>query len=82
MQQLVKVSAGQTILDPFCGSGSTGVACAMMGKKFIGIELDERYFDIACRRIHDAYAQPDMFAEYRQPLVDQQQPLFASEVAP
>lgn len=52
---------GQTILDPFMGSGTTGVACAKMGRKFIGIEIDPRYFDIACKRIEAAYAQPDMF---------------------
>ena len=43
------------------GSGTTGVACAKMGRKFIGIELDEQYFDIACKRIQQAYDQPDMF---------------------
>lgn len=53
----------QTILDPFMGSGTTGVACAKMGRRFIGIELDEGYFDIACRRIEDAYRQPDLFIE-------------------
>jgi len=53
----------QTILDPFMGSGTTGVACAKMGRKFIGIELEPKYFDIACKRIEDAYAQPDMFVE-------------------
>jgi len=51
----------QTILDPFMGSGTTGVACVKLGRKFIGIELEPRYFDIACRRIEDAYKQPDMF---------------------
>lgn len=50
-----------TILDPFMGSGTTGVACARMKRKFIGIELDKEYFDIACKRIEDAYKQPDMF---------------------
>lgn len=50
-----------TILDPFMGSGTTGVACAEMGRKFIGIELDEEYFDIACKRIEDAYRQGDLF---------------------
>lgn len=50
-----------TILDPFMGSGTTGVACAKMGRKFIGIELDPGYFDIACKRIEDAYKQPDLF---------------------
>lgn len=49
------------ILDPFMGSGSTGVACAKMGKTFIGIEREQKYFDIACKRIEEAYAQGDMF---------------------
>lgn len=50
-----------TILDPFMGSGTTGVACARLGRRFIGIEIEERYFDIACRRIEQAYRQPDLF---------------------
>ena len=49
------------ILDPFMGSGTTGVACAHLGRSFIGIEIDEGYFDIACERIRKAYAQPDFF---------------------
>ena len=52
-----------TILDPFMGSGTTGVACAKMGRKFIGIEIDEKYFQIACDRIQKAYDQPDLFIE-------------------
>lgn len=51
----------ETILDPFMGSGTTGVACAKLGRKFIGIEIEPRYFDIACRRIEDAYKQADLF---------------------
>jgi DNA modification methylase len=51
------------ILDPFMGSGTTGVACANLGRKFIGIEIEPRYFDIACRRIETAYAQGGLFAE-------------------
>ncbi|WP_137387984.1 DNA-methyltransferase [Rhodoligotrophos defluvii] len=54
---------GNTILDPFMGSGTTGVACAKLGRKFIGIEIEPTYFDIACKRIEQAYAQPDMFVE-------------------
>lgn len=54
---------GQLILDPFMGSGTTGVACAKMGRRFIGIELDEKYFDVACERISKAYEQGDMFVE-------------------
>ena len=52
----------QTILDPFMGSGTTGVACANLGRKFIGIEIEEKYFDIACERISAAYAQGRLFA--------------------
>lgn len=49
---------GATILDPFMGSGTTGVACMMEGRNFVGIELDAGYFEIAKRRIKDAAAQP------------------------
>jgi len=51
----------RTILDPFMGSGTTLVACAKLGRKGIGIELDPEYFDIACRRVEEAYRQPDFF---------------------
>jgi site-specific DNA-methyltransferase (adenine-specific) len=51
------------ICDPFMGSGTTGVACVKMGRKFIGIEREPEYFEIACKRIREAYAQPDMFIE-------------------
>lgn len=51
----------RTIADPFMGSGTTGVACVQAGLRFVGIERNERYFDIACRRIEQAYAQPDLF---------------------
>ena len=50
-----------TTLDPFMGSGTTGVACAQLGRKFIGIEIEPKYFDIACRRIEDAYRQAPLF---------------------
>ena len=53
----------QTILDPFMGSGTTGVACVKLGRKFTGIELDPDYFDIAVKRIEEAYRQPDMFVD-------------------
>lgn len=54
---------GGFVLDPFMGSGTTGVACANLGRKFIGIEIEPKYFDIACRRIEAAYKQPRLFAE-------------------
>lgn len=50
-----------TILDPFMGSGSTGLACVELRKKFIGIEIERKYFDIACERIEAAYAQGQLF---------------------
>jgi DNA modification methylase len=59
---------GQTILDPFMGSGTTGVAAVKLGRKFIGIEIEPKYFDIACRRISDALARPDLFIEAPKPL--------------
>ena len=51
----------ETILDPFMGSGTTGVAATQMGRKFIGIEREPKYFDIACERIKRAYAQGTLF---------------------
>lgn len=45
------------------GSGTTLVACAKMGRAGIGIELDPEYFDIACKRVEEAYRQPDMFVQ-------------------
>ena len=52
------VPPDSTVLDPFMGSGTTGVACVQLGRKFIGIELEPRYFDIACRRISDELKRP------------------------
>lgn len=51
-----------TILDPFMGSGTTGVAAIQLGRKFIGIEREPKYFDIACKRIEQAVAQGQLFA--------------------
>jgi len=56
-------STAQTILDPFTGSGTTGVACVQLGRQFIGIEKDQTYFDIACRRIDEATRQGLLFEE-------------------
>jgi len=59
--ELLRVCGAVTV-DPFMGSGTTGVACANLGRKFIGIEIETRYFDIACERIDNAYRQQRMFA--------------------
>ena len=53
----------QVVFDPFMGSGTTGVACLNANRKFIGIEKDQRYFDIACKRIEGALKQKDLFKE-------------------
>lgn len=61
MMAMLRWTTG-TVLDPFMGSGSTGVACARAGRKFIGVEMEEKYFETACRRISEAQDAPDMFA--------------------
>ena len=57
------VPDSQIICDPFMGAGTTGVAAMALQRKFIGIEIDETYFDVACRRIAEAWSQPRLFAE-------------------
>ena len=63
-ERLVRASSddGQTVFDPFMGSGTTGVACMNLGRTFIGIEREVKYFDIACRRIEDAQRQGRLIA--------------------
>lgn len=69
-----------TILDPFMGSGTTGVAAVKLGRKFIGIEIDQTYFNTACKRIEAAYAQPDMFIKQdKQPKPEQLSLIGAAE---
>lgn len=58
-----------TILDPFMGSGTTGVACVRTGRTFIGIEKEPKYFSIAVRRIREAYESEPLFAEVEPPAV-------------
>jgi DNA modification methylase len=58
---------GDLVLDPFMGSGTTGVACVQLGRRFVGIELDETFFDMACQRIRDAIERPDMWAAHVEP---------------
>jgi site-specific DNA-methyltransferase (adenine-specific) len=61
MEWLCGLTEGR-VLDPFMGSGTTGVACVNLGCVFVGIEREPRYFDIACERIDNAYRQQRMFA--------------------
>ena len=61
MEWSIGFTWSETILDPFMGSGTTGVACIKLGRKFIGIEIEPKYFDIACRRIEEAWRQPRLF---------------------
>jgi DNA modification methylase len=56
-------AAGDQVLDPFMGSGTTGVAALQLGRSFIGIEQDERWFDVACKRIESALGQGSLFGE-------------------
>ena len=62
MQWCIARTTG-AVLDPFMGSGTTGVAAARHGRRFIGCEIEPKYFDIACRRISEALKQPDHFIE-------------------
>lgn len=76
MSHIVKTSSrdGGCVVDPFMGSGTTGVACAQLGRRFIGIEREPKYFDIVCKRIEDAYRQDSLF-EPAAPIAEQT-PLF------
>lgn len=71
----VVIGKPKTVLDPFMGSGTTGVAAARLGCAFVGIERDESYFEIACRRIEAAQRITDMFVEQPKPV--EQTGLFA-----
>lgn len=66
MQWCIEKTKG-SVLDPFMGSGTTGVAAVKLGRKFIGIEIEPKYFDIACKRIQAALDAPDMFVEPPKP---------------
>ena len=74
-----KLPKANTILDPFAGSGTTGVAAVKLGRRFIGIEREPRYFEIALRRIEEATKQPDLFIEQPRPKAEQLSLLGAAE---
>ncbi len=64
MERMIACSTdpGAVVFDPFMGSGSTGVACLNLGRRFVGVEIDPRYFEIACERISAAQSQGRLFA--------------------
>lgn len=63
MGRIIEFLGCQSVIDPFMGSGTTGVAAVRLGRSFSGIEIEPHNFDIACRRVADALKQPDMFTE-------------------
>lgn len=75
MEWCIRFIKGHSILDPFMGSGTTGVACVRLGRYFIGIEREPKYFDIACRRIEEAWGKGSLFEDAKP-----QAELFASVV--
>lgn len=79
LQILIAKMGCELVVDPFMGSGSTGVAAVKAGKRFIGIEIDHGYFDMARRRIEYALKQPDMFIEAPKPL--KQTSMFSEDAA-
>lgn len=72
MRWCVERTKAGTILDPYMGSGTTGVACVKTGRSFIGVEIDEGYFNVACERIRKAYAQPSLFVRSAPPPPEKQ----------
>ena len=75
MEWCIERTRSADILDPFMGSGTTGVAAVRLGRRFVGVEKDAGYFDIACRRIAAALKEPDLFIEAHQPMKQEALPL-------
>ncbi len=67
MEYLVAKVQAKRVLDPFMGSGTTGVACVRLGRRFVGIELEPKYFDIAVKRIERAFEDQALFADLPKP---------------
>lgn len=70
MMELVSLftNPGDTVLDPFMGTGTTGEACVRLGRKFIGIELNPKWFTYSCKRIESALSQYDLFVDVQKPV--------------
>lgn len=67
LSELITASQRPLIIDPFMGSGSTGVAAVLQRRQFIGIEIERKFFDAACQRIDNAYRQGDMLTNVAAP---------------
>jgi site-specific DNA-methyltransferase (adenine-specific) len=69
MSELVQLfsNRGELVCDPFMGSGTTGIAAVKLGRRFCGVEINDAYFDLACRRVQSALDAPDMFVEAPKP---------------
>lgn len=78
---VLETTTARNILDPFCGIGSTAVACARAGRQFTGIELSPVFFDRACQRVQDVYDRPDMFVTAPHSAPPVQEPLFPDRSA-
>ncbi len=81
LERIVSIGSkpGDIILDPFMGSGTTGVIAKKLGREFIGIEIDEQYFDIAQKRINDTKLNQSLFDHYSpKKVIDRQQAVFAN----
>ena len=61
VDKVIRFTKAQSIVDPFMGSGTTGVACMNLGRRFVGIEIEPKYFNIACERIENAQRQAKLF---------------------
>jgi hypothetical protein len=82
--RIINESPGEIVLDPFMGSGTVGVAAVRSGRAFVGIELDEVWFDVACRRLEAAYSQRDLFVHAPVPVdpeIERMADLFAEPLA-
>ena len=80
LKRLLRKMPDGAVADPFMGSGSTGVACVLDGRPFVGCEIDPKYFDIACKRIEEATRQPDMFVSRSSPPMPSDRDMFEGSI--
>lgn len=78
MERAVQWLSSESVCDPFLGTGTTAVACIKHGRRFIGIEIEPRYFEIACKRIERAYADQALLDLIEKPKEPEQGELFTA----